>query len=254
MLTSSRYVSSLKCNPLVCCNLLISLVLDDFFEQQEGTTSSPNKDYLLRDVVRASAAAPTYFEPERIRIAEDLDGAFVDGGVSPHNNPSLQLLMLAALKRHGLNWPLGAEDVMIVSLGTGTKPTVLSHEEVMKMPAAELGIRGLSSLMDDAAALNELMLQWISTSPTARSIDSEIGDLADDILGGGRPLITYLRYNVEFDRAWLKDTLGLDFSEEQLDSFAQMDKAENMAELIRLGKAASVLIDEAHFAPAFDIT
>jgi hypothetical protein len=108
--------------------------------------------------------------------------------------------------------------------------------------------------MDDAAALNELMLQWISTSPTARSIDSEIGDLADDILGGGRPLITYLRYNVEFDRAWLKDTLGLDFSEEQLDSFAQMDKAENMAELIRLGKAASVLIDEAHFAPAFDIT
>ena len=57
---------------------------------------------MLSDVVRASTAAPTYFEPERIAIhsrsGSVVDGEFVDGGVSPHNDPALQLLMLAALE------------------------------------------------------------------------------------------------------------------------------------------------------------
>lgn len=224
-----------------------------YFNPAEGNRAIPNKDFLLREVVRASAAAPTYFEPERIRVSAELEGAFVDGGVSPHNNPALQLLMLAALKRHGLDWPTGADNLLIVSLGTGTKTAALDQEKVMMMPAAELGVRGLTSLMDDAAALNELLLQWMSDSPTAREIDSEIGDLKDDLLGGGNALLTYLRYNVEFDQAWLKDRLALDFTEDQLDGLAQMDKPENMDDLIRIGRAATALIDEAHFDPKFDI-
>ncbi|MFV0299700.1 MAG: patatin-like phospholipase family protein [Paracoccus sp. (in: a-proteobacteria)] len=224
-----------------------------YFNRREGSASIPNKDFLLREVVRASAAAPTYFEPERIRVSADLEGAFVDGGVSPHNNPSLQLLMLAALKRHGLDWPTGSDRLMIVSLGTGTRTVALDQDKIMTMPAAELGVRGLTSLMDDAAALNELLLQWMSDSPTAREIDSEIGDLKEDLLGGGNPLLTYLRYNVEFDQDWLKTQLGLDFTAEQLDGLAQMDKPENMADLIRIGQAATALIDEAHFDRRFDI-
>ena len=74
------------------------------------------------------------------------------------------------------------------------------------MKAVELGVRGLASLMDDASALNELLLQWMSSSATAHEIDSEIGDLSGDILGGGKPLLTYLRYDVRFDDAWLKDS------------------------------------------------
>ena len=180
-----------------------------YYNQKPGSTSAPNKDFLLREVVRASAAAPTYFEPELISVCEGVKGAFVDGGVSPHNNPSLQLLMLAALKRHGLDWPTGADNLLIVSLGTGTKTIALDQEKVMMMPAAELGVRGLSSLMDDVSALNELLLQWMSDSPTAREIDSEIGDLKEDLLGGGNALLTYLRYNVEFDPHWLMDRLRL---------------------------------------------
>jgi hypothetical protein len=220
-----------------------------FFNQMPGSNSTPNKDYLLRDVVRSSTAAPTYFEPEKIRVADDVEGAFVDGGVSPHNNPALQLLLLATLKGHGLCWPTGADQLMLVSLGTGSKTLALDPSAVMDMKAAELGVRGLASLMDDACALNELLLQWMSSSQTAHEIDSEIGDLSGDILGGGKPLLTYLRYDVRFDDKWLKDKL----SPEQLESIAEMDRPENMDKLVEIGKAAADRIENTHFGQGFDI-
>ncbi|MDH3287819.1 MAG: patatin-like phospholipase family protein [Betaproteobacteria bacterium] len=220
-----------------------------YFEGDPKSKSTPNKDYLLRDVVRASTAAPTYFEPEKIKVADDMEGAFVDGGVSPHNNPALQLLMLATLEGHELRWPTGADQLLLVSLGTGSKTLALDPKEVMDMKAVELGVRGLSSLMDDASALNELLLQWMSSSATAREIDSEIGKLDGDILGGGKPLLTYLRYDVQFDDVSLKDKL----SPEQLKTIADMDRAENMAKLVEIGKAAADRIKDEHFGRGFDI-
>lgn len=220
-----------------------------YFNQRQGSKSTPNKDYLLRDIVRASTAAPTYFEPEKIRVADDMQGAFVDGGVSPHNNPALQLLMLATLLGHELRWPMGADQLLLVSLGTGSKTLSLDQRDVMDMKAAELGVRGLASLMEDAGALNELMLQWMSSSVTARQIDSEIGDLKDDVLGGGKPLLTYLRYDVRFDDEWLQDKL----SPEQLKSITEMDRPENMPKLVEIGKAAADQINDDDFGHDFDI-
>jgi patatin-like phospholipase/acyl hydrolase len=62
-----------------------------YYNQRPGGTGIPNKNFLLWQIVRASTAAPTYFEPELIDVASDVDarlvkGAFVDGGVSPHGN------------------------------------------------------------------------------------------------------------------------------------------------------------------------
>jgi len=224
-----------------------------YFEQRPGSNSTPNKDYLLREVVRSSTAAPTYFESEKIKVADDVEGAFVDGGVSPHNNPALQLLMLATLEGHKLRWPIGADQLLLVSLGTGSKTLALDPKDVMDMKAVELGVRGLSSLMDDAGALNELLLQWMSSSETAHEIDSEIGDLSGDILGGGKPLLTYLRYDVQFDEDWLKKKLQLSLDAQQLASIAEMDRPDNMDTLVKIGKAASDLIEYRHFGQGFDI-
>ena len=225
-----------------------------YFNSMPGSGSTANKDYFLRDAVRASTAAPTYFEPEKIRVADDMEGAFVDGGVSPHNNPVLQLLMLATLEGHHLKWPTGADKLMIVSLGTGSQTTWLDDDEVMNMKSIEVGVRGLASLMDDASALNELLLQWMSSSPTARELDSEIGNLSGDVLGGGNPLLTYLRYDVRFDNDWLKKKLKLTLNDKQLKSIPEMDRAENMDLLAEVGAAASTMIRDEHFDHAFDIS
>src|SRR6516165_3850977 len=77
----------------------------------------------LTQIVRASTAAPTYFAPEEIRISRrdgtSVDGAFVDGGVTPFNDPTLQLLMLAAFQGHGFCWPAGKDRLLLFSVGTG---------------------------------------------------------------------------------------------------------------------------------------
>jgi hypothetical protein len=204
--------------------------------------------------VRASTAAPTYFDPESIKVADGVEGAFVDGGASPHNNPSLQLLMLATLSGHAFNWPMGADRLLLVSVGTGGREPALEAKKVMKMKAAELGIRSLSSLMDDASALNEQILQWLSRSPTARIIDREVGDLANDVLGGGAPWLTYLRYDAKLDGDWLRSELGLSFREKDLASVHEMDKPENIETLAQIGKAAAErLVEDRHFDHTFDI-
>ncbi len=92
-----------------------------------GDTSNrvPNSDFYLRDLVQASAAAPTYFDDVRIGLARNKRGAvssyahFFDGGVSPNNNPALQLLLTVTEPAFGFNWPVGEENLLIWSVGTG---------------------------------------------------------------------------------------------------------------------------------------
>ena len=93
-----------------------------FYDARKGST--PNKHYLLRQIVRASTAAPHYFEPERIQVAEGVSGAFVDGGVSPHNSPALQCFMLATLDGYGWKWPKGADNIVLVSLAPESQKPV----------------------------------------------------------------------------------------------------------------------------------
>jgi uncharacterized protein len=224
-----------------------------YFRPQQGARAVPNADYLLKNVVRASTAAPHYFDPERIPVASDLAGAFVDGGLSPHNNPALQLLLLATLEGYGLRWPVGADNLLLVSVGTGSWDLRLNTEDVMRMTPAMLALRSLSSLMSDAAALNELILQWLSVSPTARRIDREVGDLCSDVLGASEPWLTYLRYDPQLDRDWLRDRVGMDLREDEIENLRKMDDPNNLDALARVGEASAELVKAEDFAAKFDI-
>ncbi|HEX9922359.1 MAG TPA: patatin, partial [Anaerolineae bacterium] len=209
---------------------------------------------LVRAVVRASAAAPHYFEPERLQIAEDVVGAFVDGGVSPYNNPAIQLLMLATLEGYGLKWPFGADKLLLVSVGTGYRDFRLKAEDVLEMPAVQLAAQSILSIMGDCDWLSQTILQWMSRSPMPWQIDSEIGDLQNDIPGTGQELISYLRYNVRIETAWIKQYLGLELPEEEVNGLIAMDQPKNVRQLGNLGTtAAAVQIKEDHFPTVFDI-
>ena len=224
-----------------------------YFGTRPGSSAVPNAEYRLSSVVRASTAAPHYFDPERIPVAAGVEGAFVDGGVSPHNDPALQLLLLATLEGHGLQWPTGADNILLVSIGTGSWDPRLDAGEVMGMPPAKLALRALSSLMDDAAAFNQLILQWLSASRTARQIDREVGDLCGDILGGGAPWLSYLRYDARLDRDWLRDVAGVELTDKQVETLRKMDDPSNIDLLAEVGAAAAELIEESDFEACFDV-
>src|ERR1035441_7085166 len=79
-----------------------------------------NRHLPLAHIVRASTAAPSFFEPELIEIAPGQPpGLFIDGGLTPHNNPSLLLLMTALIPAYGLNCRTWPEHLLLVSVGTG---------------------------------------------------------------------------------------------------------------------------------------
>jgi patatin-like phospholipase/acyl hydrolase len=86
-----------------------------------------NEDFLVRDLLRSSVAAPTFFEAVRIRSvgmnSKILD--LIDGGVVA-NNPTL-CAYSEALKFDGVT---GLKDMMILSLGTGRELKPYSYFQV----------------------------------------------------------------------------------------------------------------------------
>jgi patatin-like phospholipase/acyl hydrolase len=225
-----------------------------YFGPRQGSNSVPNSRYLIRDIVRASTAAPSYFEPEKVRVSADIDGAFVDGGVSPHNNPSLQLLLLACLKGYNLRWELGEEKLLIVSVGTGGWEAKHDPEKLLKQSATANALQSLLSMMDDASALNELLLQWLSNSPTARRIDREVGNLEADVFGNRDPWLTYLRYDAPIEPEWLKRYLPEEnLTERDVERLRKMDRPDSMKLLAKIGEAAAETVKPEHFPSAFTV-
>ncbi len=107
--------------------------------------------------------------------------------------------------------------------------------------------------MDDGAESVETILQWLSNSPTARHIDAAMNNLEQDLLAE-RPLLEYLRYNVQLESNWLKDNLAKDMTDRDVRKLHAMDRPENMSTLSELGvRAAKRQIEDHHFPLGFDL-
>ena len=211
----------------------------------------------LTQIVRASTAAPTYFAPEEIRISRrdgtSVDGAFVDGGISPFNDPTLQLLMLAAFQGHGLCWPTGTDRLLLISVGTGRYQQTHAAKDLISASAAQQGIISLQSLMDDCERMNRATLQWLTNCLTPSIIDRAVGDMKLDSQSGPQ-LATYVRYNAILEQKWLKDELGVDLAVDKLEQIRKMDDPSNMDDLAKLGqKAAAKQVQAEHLPSAFDL-
>ncbi len=212
-----------------------------------------NKDLLLREIVRASTAAPTYFVPEKIDIGPDTSGAFVDGGVSMANNPALQLFLIATLKGYGFQWSTGEDNLLLVSVGTGVWDHCSDVDTVTQGRLWDWAREVPSMLMDDASWQNQLILHYLSRSKTPWTIDSEIGDLSDDLLVPD-PILTYLRYDVRMAPSTL-ETIGLAELTPKLADLKKMEEASNRYDLAIIGeKAAAIQVQDNHFPPAFDLS
>jgi uncharacterized protein len=225
-----------------------------FSPTEENPAFTPNRDLPLSQLIRASSAAPSYFEPEMIEIARGVKGAFVDGALTPHLNPALLMVMLATLHGYGFRWPMGADRLMVVSIGTGGADEAPGAKSVAKMPAAWLAVTSLRSLMRDCDTLVQTVMQWMGESPTLWPIDSEIGDLAQDRLGPAK-LFHYLRYDAKFEAKWLEAATGLRLSQAQIKELDTFDEPDLVPRLLEVGRlVAEKRVDAAHFPQLFDIS
>jgi len=224
-----------------------------YFKAKAGDTWISNKDYPLWKVVRASTAAPSYFDPEKITIIrkkgfKTVEGEFVDGGVSPFNNPTLQAFMYATLEGYRVGWQTGADRLLVVSVGTGRgnpgkEPTWITAKGAMQ---------SLLSLMDDAGALVETMAQWLSKGDTHRQVDLEIGALGNDFIGGA-PQFTYARYDLSLQRNAV-DALKPGIGNDVLESLTAMDEPKNMPLLKEVADLdAARKVAGKHFPAVFDL-
>jgi uncharacterized protein len=142
-----------------------------FFFKSWKARADSRVDFHLRDIARATSAAPTYFPAARIMNAKGETFVCVDGGVFA-NNPAL--CAWAAAKQL---WP--NDDIQVVSLGTGTK--------VLPIDAADWGALEwlphiFSTFMDGAADTVSYVAQDILGPSFVRcemAVASDVNDAFD---------------------------------------------------------------------------
>ena len=211
-----------------------------------------NCGILLREAVRASTAAPTYFVPEKLDIGGGQIGAFVDGAVSMANNPALQLFFVATLKGFPFRWQTGEHRLLLVSVGTGVWHRSDDVDTVAEAMAWDWATQVPLMLMEDAKWQTQLLLQYLSKTPTPWEIDREVGDLASDLLTP-EPALSYMRYDVWLEANTL-DALGLPELRPKLESLRDLSAAKNRYDLAMIGEqAAKQQVQDEHFPKAFDL-
>ena len=229
-------------------------------------TNNPNARYfsqnrfLLRNIVRASAAAPTYFKPEAMDVGSGQVAAFVDGGMSLMNNPSFQLFLISALQGYNIagktkTWKQGVDDLFIVSVGTGRKPKKLDASQWLNPNLAKLAPQVSEQFMNDANEMVEMIMQLhgkMLPKNKYREIDREMGVLETDCINGCKSF-TYVRYNVELVKNKLNEIGITNWTDEEIDSLSQMDNANNVDKLIEVGTKSAASITADDFPSIFDI-
>jgi uncharacterized protein len=212
----------------------------------------PNKDLLLAHLLRASTAAPTFFAPQRIEVARGITGTFVDGSVSPYNNPALMMFLLSTLRGYGFRWPVGADRLMLISVGTGHRPMTPERVPSPSAPAVRLAVLALYSMIDDCSWLGQTLLQFLGTSPAPWTIDSEIGNLAEDKLWP-QPALHYQRYNLVLSPSWLQRELARSVTPQEISELVRIDRPAGMPHLLALARlAAERQVQPEHFPALFD--
>jgi hypothetical protein len=215
-----------------------------------GDTHDANQNYSLATLVRASTAAPHFFDPEVFPISKDQQGLFIDGGVTPFNNPSLALFQMATFDPFGICWPTGPDRLSVTSIGTGTYRPRFSYEEQGVGRFAKLAYYALMSLMTDAETMTLAQMQWMGECLTPWKINSEVGTLCEQVPQGGK-MFRFLRYDVKLEAEWLRKVLKVNVSERDAERFREMDNPAIVSEIYEIAKiAAEQQIDPKHWIGA----
>lgn len=153
---------------------------EPYFFKTTRARESRDRNHLLRDVARATSAAPTYFSPAPVKslAARPTRRVLVDGGVFV-NNPGLVGYIEAAAMGHAPG------DIMVMSLGTGVATRPVPYEKAKDWGALGWVRPIISVMMDGQADSADYHLRMLLPGKNARQryfrFDTELDLALDDL-------------------------------------------------------------------------
>jgi patatin-like phospholipase/acyl hydrolase len=155
-----------------------------FFTQHNAVTDE-SYDYEVKDVARATSAAPTYFEVARVKSITKDEYYLVDGGVFA-NNPTLCAYSEArTMQFDGDSSNPTAAEMAILSLGTGTYEKPYTYRKTRRWGM----IRWIKPIID------------IMMSGVAETVDHQLSEIYDAV----KKKEQYMRIDPE-----LKEAIDMD--------------------------------------------
>jgi len=215
--------------------------------------------------VRASTAAPVYFPPEILNWDErdpDKSFVFVDGGMTPYNNPSFLLYRMATHEPYRLCWKTGEKNLLLISVGTGEAEhlgpsTVDPGTNLLGNVTAIPG-----NLMNAMSIDQDLNCRTVGRCTHGSVIDRELLDLIcreshddwsleritkvpriplDRDLGRA---FTYARYNADLSQKGL-ETIGM--AKLNPEDVQKLDAVKQIDNLLAIGRAVGNDVKPEHF-------
>ena len=168
-----------------------------------------NRYYRLTNLIRAARPPRSIYDPNSLNYVNEPPGLLIDGALTPHNNPALQLFLYVALPQYGLSWPLGRENLTIISVGAGTARAPVGLKELAWIRPIGMALRALTEQISESQQLVLTLMSWLGDTPTAWPINSELGDVASVPAPGNQHFFRFLRYDVRLEEAWLARELDV---------------------------------------------
>lgn len=137
----------------------IELRKNHLFRQQKAISHGDSRDFYLKDVCRATSAAPTYFSVAEVFSLAGTRYPLVDGGVFAHN-PGISAL-LEVLKTFNT---FKIDDVHILSLGTGIAKNAYRYEDFKKKWAISIGPALVDIMTSSSSESNDYFLKQLFKS------------------------------------------------------------------------------------------
>jgi len=169
-------------------------------KSKDGKPNSEcNLDFPLWQLLRASTAAPTFFPPETIML-DNKPHLFMDGGMTPYNNPTLIAVLTATLPCYRIEWPAGRESLHVLSVGTG-----LARARMPDKAASDVNlldhIRYIApALIGSIAMEQDFLCRVMGDCVHGAPCDFEIGALEmPTLFNAQEQKFTYARYDQPLD-------------------------------------------------------
>jgi patatin-like phospholipase/acyl hydrolase len=204
-----------------------------------------NLDLPLWQLVRGSAAAPTFFPPEVIKVGSQ-DFVFVDGGLTMYNNPSFQAFVMATVEPYAVNWRASEDSLLLVSVGTGANAEANKDLSPDEMNLVYHATSVPSALMYAASNEQDMLCRIFGKCRVGDEIDRDVGNLhiAKGPLGSDK-LFTYLRYNAELSTEGLRRLGITDIDPKRVQP---LDSVDHIPLLCDVGQALAQCVKPEHFA------